>query len=104
MARYLQTAAEANEVAISLLKLVPESDRPAAAEKIARLVNYGFRCNPRAAQSTIRYNAVRAACRGLPVKVGMVERQGRTGRPFNALTTEPVGGTTTPTVEGDTGE
>lgn len=69
MARYLETAAKANAVAKDLLALVPETAKPDAAALMAKLVNLGFRCNPRAAQSTVRYNAVRAAMRGLPVVV-----------------------------------
>lgn len=99
MAKYLKTAGEANNVAVKLLALVPEADKPIAAEMIARLVNYGIRCNPRACMSTIRLNAVRHAVSGLPVKVTMEERTGtgtnrKTGRPFtyNALITTPIGG------------
>ncbi len=92
MARYMQTAAEANQVAKKLIELVPESDRPQAAEMIARLVNYGIRCCPRACQSTVRFNAVREAVKGLPVKVSMVQRTDeRTKKTYNALVTVPEG-------------
>lgn len=90
-------------VAASLLALVPEANRPQAAEMIARLVNLGVRCSPRGVQHTVRFNAVHRAVRGLPVKVSMKEvRDEKTGRSFNALVTEPVGGK--PTVEGPSEE
>lgn len=99
MARYLETAAEANKVAESLLSLVPDATKPQAAELIARLYNLGIRTAPRAVQSTVRFNAVQRAVRGLPVKVRMEQRTDeRTKRTYNALITEPTGGT--PTVEG----
>ena len=69
MARYLETAAKANTVAKELLEMVPDGNRPAAAALMAKLVNLGFRCNPRAAQSTVRLNSVKTAMRGLPVEV-----------------------------------
>lgn len=87
MARYLQVAAEANEVAKSLFNLVPEENRQAAAGLIAKLVNYGLRCSPRAVQSTVRLNAVRRAVYGLPVEVGMVKvTDPVTHKSFNAIT------------------
>lgn len=93
MARYLETAAEANEVAKNLLELIPEGDRPVAACMLARLVNLGIRCSPRGVQHTVRLNAVREAMRGLPVEVSMVQRTDeRTGRSYNALLTSPIGG------------
>lgn len=93
MARYMEIAGEANVVAKELLEMVPENLRPVAAEKIAKLVNFGVRCSPRGVQHTVRYNAVARAVQGLPVKVRMKEvRDEKTGRTFNALTTEPVGG------------
>src|SRR5690242_7839383 len=92
MPRYLEIAAEANTVAKALIELVPDSDRPAAAEMIARLVNLGIRCSPRGVQHTVRLNAVKTVVRGLPVKVSMVEKTDeRTKRTYNALVTEPIG-------------
>jgi hypothetical protein len=100
VAKYLEIAAEANSVAKNLLNLIPESDRPQAAEMIARLVNYGIRCSPRGVQHTVRLNAVRGAVKGLPVQVSMVEKTDeRTGRVYNALMTSQVGGRYSPTVE-----
>jgi hypothetical protein len=91
MARYLEVAAEANVVAQRLLELVPEAQQPQAAELIARLVNFGIRCSPRAVQSTVRFNAVQRAVRGLPVKVRMEQKTDeRSGRTYNALITSPV--------------
>jgi hypothetical protein len=71
MARYVETATKANEVACQLLSLIPEGSKAAAAVLMAKLVNLGFRCNPRAAHSTIRETTVRTAMRGLPVTVRM---------------------------------
>lgn len=91
MARYLEVAAEANGVAQKLLALVPEVDKPQAADLIARLVNFGIRCSPRGVQHTVRLNAVRKAVQGLPVKVSMNEvTDEKTGRTYNALVTRPI--------------
>ncbi len=99
MSRYMETAAEANKVAQNLLAMVPEDSRPQAAELVARLVNLGVRISPRGVQHTVRYNAVREAVKGLPVKVTMEERKDeRTGRTFHVLVTQPHG-QAKPTVE-----
>lgn len=90
MPRYMETAAKANEVAKQVLALIPDDTKPHVAALLAQLVNLGVRCSPRGVQHTVRFNAVRAAMRGLPVKIGMKEVQGKFGK-FNALTTEPVG-------------
>lgn len=90
MPRYMDTAAEANVVAQNLLAMVPDVDnaREAAAELIARLVNLGVRCSPRGVQHTVRLNAVKRACQGLPVKVSMEQRKDeKTGRSYNVLVT-----------------
>ncbi len=90
----METAARANKVAQAILEMIPEGDHPRAACMLAQLVNLGFRCNPRAAHGTIRYNAVRAAVQDMPVRVRMVEvTTERGGKPvtFKALTTDPVG-------------
>lgn len=103
MARYLVVAAEANATARKLLALVPKADQPAAAELIARLVNYGVRCSPRGVQHTVRYNSVKVATEGLPVKVSMTEKTDPvTGRTYHALVTTPTGGT--PSTEGPNSE
>lgn len=102
MARYLEVAAEANEEAKELLALVPEGDRPKAAESIARLVNFGVRCSPRGVQHTVRLNAVRRAVWDLPVTVTMEQRTDpKTGRTYNVLITTPKGGTPSEQKEGD---
>jgi hypothetical protein len=93
MARYLETAAEANAVAHQLLDYIGVECKPGAAALIARLVNLGVRCSPRGVQHTVRLNAVRRAVQGLPVKVGMEERKDeKTGRTYNVLIVTPVGG------------
>jgi hypothetical protein len=91
MARYLETAREANELAKKLLLEVDESKRPEVAEMIARLVNFGIRCSPRGVQHTVRLNAVREAVRDLPVHVSMVQKVSDRGRTYNALVTQPIG-------------
>jgi len=107
MARYMETAAEANEVAKMVISFITdEEDRPKVAELLARLVNLGIRCSPRGVQHTVRLNAVRAAMRGLPVRVSMVTKTDpKTNRTYNALTTEQVGGVPAqPFVEAAVGE
>lgn len=91
MSRYLKTAAEANVLAKQLIEFIYEdADRPCVAELIARLVNLGIRCSPRGVHHTIRLNAVREAVKGLPVRVGMVEKvDDITKRTYHALTTIP---------------
>lgn len=87
MARYLQVAGEANEVAKQLFALVAEDKQQQAAQLIAKLVNYGLRCSPRAVQSTVRLNAVKRAVQGLPVAVGMTKVfDPVTQKSFNAIT------------------
>ena len=90
MPKYLEIAAEANLMAKDLLAIVPEQDKPKAAEMIARLVNFGVRCSPRGVQSTVRFNFVQRTTRDLPVKVGMQKVTGRNGGTFNALSTTPI--------------
>jgi hypothetical protein len=94
MPKYLDRAAEANEVAKELMTyIVAEPDKPKVAELIARLVNLGIRCSPRGVQHTVRLNAVRRAVKDLPVKVSMEQRvDARTSRTYNVLVTQPVGG------------
>ena len=102
MPNYMNVAADANETAKNLMDLVPDANKPAAAELIARLVNFGIRCSPRGVQHTVRFNAVRRAVQGLPVHVGMAQRTNDRGYSYNALVTRPEGGAETS--EGDTGD
>lgn len=96
MARYLEVAAEANQVAKKLLEMIPNDDKPQAAELIARLINLGVRCSPRGVQHTVRFNAVKRTVQDLPVKVTMEERQDeKTGRTYHVLVTQPMGGKAT---------
>lgn len=97
MARYMETAAEANKVAQELLDMVMDEvgdkGKGMAAELIARLYNLGIRTAPRAVQSSVRYNAVKRAVQDLPVKVDMQQRKDpKTLRTYNVLITTPVGG------------
>jgi hypothetical protein len=104
MARYLETAKKANDVAIKLMTLIPEASQPQAAAFMAQLVNLGVRCNPRACMATVRLNAVRRAIQGLPVKVRMeqVPNNRPGGKAFNALVVEAVG--VAPMSEGESDE
>lgn len=101
MPKYLEVAAEANVVAKQLMEVVEratpsEVEHGRAAELIARLVNLGIRVSPRGVQHTVRLNAVRRAMQDLPVKVSMEERRDeRTGRTYNVLITQPIGGAAT---------
>ncbi len=88
MPRYLEVAAEANQTAKALIEMVPPERREVAAQAIARLVNYGIRCAPRAVHSTVRLNAVRRSVEGLPVRVEMKKKTDpKTGKVFNVLLT-----------------
>lgn len=101
MARYLETAAEANNLAREIMTyIVAENDKPRVAELLARLVNLSVRSCPRAVQHTVRLNIVQRACKDLPVKVSMATKvDERTGRTYHALVTQPLG-VETATVEG----
>ena len=97
MPKYMEVAAEANTLAKKLMEKIKgplgETEYSEVAEMVARLVNYGIRCNPRPAMSTVRLNAVKRAVEGLPVKVWMEERTDeKTGRSFKVLCTVPQGG------------
>jgi hypothetical protein len=86
MARYMMIAADANKAINSLIGLIPEDCVPLAAPLIAHIYNYGIRTAPRAVQSTVRYNAVREACKGLPVNITMGRKKDeRTGKEFNVI-------------------
>jgi hypothetical protein len=93
MAKYLEVAAEANQHVQGILNDLPEEQRPAMAEKLARLFNFGIRISPRGVQSTVRLRAVQRAMQDCPVKVGMQQHtgEGRRGTyTYHALTTEPI--------------
>ena len=91
MARYLEVAAQATSIARDLVEMVPEDQRPAAAELVARIANLAVRACPRGVQHTVRHNIVAAVVRGLPVRIGMEERSDlKTGRTYHALVTQQV--------------
>lgn len=106
MARYLETAAKARTLSVEILEMVPAELRPVMAEHLARLYNLGIRTSPRAVHSTVRYNAVVAAMRGLPVSVKMKQVPKGNGKPgyFNALETIAKVPAAVPHVEGDDNE
>ena len=98
MARYMEIAKQANERIIATLQCVKEiaggdlkdADVIALSTHLAHVYNLGVRTNPRACQSTVRFNAVRAAMNGLPVSVVMeTVTDERTGKDFNALKVKP---------------
>ena len=84
MPKYLEVAAEANKTVLELLALVPDEARKEVAILAGMLVNYGVRCNPRPAQSTVRLNAVKRALQGTPVSVTMETKQDG-DREFNII-------------------
>ena len=90
MAKYLEIAKQYDDLPPELLELVPDEHKERAAEIIARLVNAGFRGNPRAANGTIRLNYIRAMCRKIPVRCDLVEVEKENGYSFKALTVEHV--------------
>ena len=75
MARYLQTAKRYQQLPTELLQLVPEEDRPRAAELIARLVNAGMVGAPRGVQSTVRLNYVSEVCKDLPIRCSLETKE-----------------------------
>ena len=85
MAKYMQTAADASKTIDSLMDLIPQENKLLGAQLIAYIYNYGIRTAPRPTQSTVRFNAVKEACRNLPVVVTMAEVTTDSGRTFNAL-------------------
>lgn len=90
MARYLETAAEAQGTIDQLLSFVPEEHRKEAAVLIAHTMNYGIRCCPRAVQSTVRLNAIRTACKNLPVSISLEEKEGYQGKTYKVLRVVPI--------------
>ena len=85
MARYLQTAAQANEVVKDIVNSVKEltSDNVDVGtienhilSQCLYLYNLGIRTAPRATQSTVRLNAVKEAAKGTNASVTMTEKQG----------------------------
>ena len=80
MARYLETAREASKIANELFGLLPDDYKSVGADKIARLFNFGIRVSPRGVQHTVRLNAVREACKDLPINVSMVEETSTSSR------------------------
>ncbi len=99
MARYMQTAGEANKVAKELMKLIDQESHQVAASMIAQLVNLGIRCSPRGVQHTVRLNAVTEAVKGLPIRVQMEERTDpKTNRSYHALSIRALTGGTVPLV------
>lgn len=91
MTRYLEVAGQAKQLVQDLVAMVSEDARPAAAELVARIVNLAVRACPRGVQHTVRFNIVSTMVRGMPVRVGMVEKKDeKTGRIYNALTTKQL--------------
>ena len=85
MARYLETAAKANEVVKDILENVPEDKKSYITSQILYLYNLGIRTAPRATQSTVRLNAVVTAAKGTGASVNMVTKEGYNNRTYNAL-------------------
>lgn len=101
MARYLETAAKANEVITDILDVVDRLDpqeKSYITSQLLYLYNLGIRTAPRATQSTVRLNAVRAAAKGTEAKVSMTTKEGYNGKTYNALSIQCE---STVNVEGD---
>jgi hypothetical protein len=83
MARYLETAKEANAIVERLhheLRFTPTQ-----LEDLAHLVNLTVRCSPRGVQGTVRKNIVQAAM-GKHCRVSMTrEVDEKTGREYNKI-------------------
>lgn len=76
MAKYLKTAAKANDVITSIMGSLGEHpEKEYILSQLLYLYNLGIRTAPRATQSTVRLNAVKEAAKGQPVKISMVERE-----------------------------
>lgn len=92
MPRYLETAEKARILVDQILATVEKDARPELAAQLAKLYNLGIRTSPRACQSTVRINAVRAAMKTAPVKVSssQVPIEGRPEKSFVALQVTPV--------------
>jgi hypothetical protein len=85
MARYLQIAADASKAINALMELVPEDKREIAGPLAAQIYNFGIRTAPCAVHSTVRLNAVKTACKNLPLVISMTKVTTPTGKSFNAL-------------------
>lgn len=85
MAEYLRKAERYRSLCTDLMKLVPAENQLEAAKIAAKLVNAGMVGSPRAVQSTVRLNYVRAVCQDLPISCNLVETESESGRTFKAL-------------------
>lgn len=95
MPRYLEVAKEGQKFAEDIMTIIRgpmgEQEYAQVAELVARVANMAVRACPRGVQHTVRLNIVRTICANLPVRVSMVEKKDeRTGRTYNALTTQPL--------------
>lgn len=102
MAQYMNTANEANKKIQEILDYVwnntelhyevINSYKTELGTLLAQLYNLGIRTAPRAVQSTVRLNAVREACKGLPLTITIEKKiDERTGNEYNALNIQPKG-------------
>lgn len=88
MARYHQTIKRYEEIAGKLFNMLPDEHKQEGAELIARAINAGIVCNPRAPQRTVRLTILDGLCKDLPIKCRLVERTNDNGFTYNALEVE----------------
>lgn len=94
MARYMETAAKANDKIRQIISEIEETfgvkDNGNLAAQIGEVYNLGIRTAPRGVQGTVRKNAVEAALKDLGVNVTMTKvTDPDTGKSFNALSIIP---------------
>lgn len=90
MSFYLQKADRYINLACDLYAILPEDKKEEGAELIARLVNAGVVCVPRACQSTVRLNIVNRITTNLPIDCSLKEvTNEETGKSYKALIVTP---------------
>lgn len=89
MARYLNTAKDANELIKKIIKDSKNVDSYVDPKDLIMLYNLGIRTSPRPVQHTVRLRACEAAAQDTGVKVSMEEVPRDDGRgTYNALRLE----------------
>lgn len=101
MAKYLQVAEKAKQLIDRVMENIPKDSpfRSEVAADLAYLYNLGIRTSPRPTQSTVRLRAVQAAVKGQPLRVTLVEKEGRGLRgpyTFKAICIQPIGSSRSP--------
>ena len=99
MAKYMQIAEQANEVAKELYTTyltdpdIPKEELGRIASLLGQLYNLGIRTAPRPTQATVGFNAVTVAMKGLPVHVTReVRTDEKTSQTYNVIICNPLTG------------